>query len=149
MHAFSADAARSLAGDDPRQGADRAAAAERAAGMVWPSATEEIWRYSRIGDLNIDDFTPAAATTTVDAPGQESAFVTSAPGAGGPVAALVDGPPPDVFAELNAAFAAPVQITVPAGAYAAATDRGHASRRHRRLGGVPAPRWSTPATTAR
>jgi Fe-S cluster assembly protein SufD len=119
VHAFSADAARSLAGDDPRQGADRSAAAERAAGMVWPSATEEIWRYSRIGDLNIDDFTPAPTTTTVDAPGQESAFVTSAPGSGGPVAALVDGPAPDVFAELNAAFAAPVQITVPAGAYAA------------------------------
>src|SRR4051794_36663508 len=86
--------------------------------MAWPSATEEIWRYSRIGDLDLDDLTPAAAATSVEAPGEESAFVT-VPAAGGPVAGLVDGPPPDVFAELNAAFAAPVQVTVPAGAYVA------------------------------
>jgi hypothetical protein len=54
---FTVDAARALAGPEWRR-SHRAAAAERAAGASMPSAEEEIWRYSRIGDLDLAQFTP-------------------------------------------------------------------------------------------
>ncbi len=39
----------------------RAAAAERFAGSTLPSTDEEVWRYSRIADLDLDAYAPAAA----------------------------------------------------------------------------------------
>ena len=61
MQAFSPDAARAVDGPFADH---RAAAAERAAAAAWPTPAEEIWRYSRIDELDLDRFTPATATTT-------------------------------------------------------------------------------------
>ena len=48
--------------------ARRVAAAERALAMDLPSAEQEVWRYSRIGELDLARFVPtgvtAAATST-------------------------------------------------------------------------------------
>jgi Fe-S cluster assembly protein SufD len=76
---FSPAAARELPGPDWL--ADRrAAAAQRLADLEWPTAAEEIWRYSRIGDLDVARFRPVPAGQ-MGQPGDEPA-----PG-GGPVAA--------------------------------------------------------------
>ncbi len=72
-----------------------------------PTAAEEIWRYSRIGELDLTRYTLGRATTTIDAP----ADLIAADGS----SQLVDGPPPDVFAELNAVHAEPVVIRIPKG----------------------------------
>jgi Fe-S cluster assembly protein SufD len=52
---FTADAARALPGPDWLR-ARRAAAAEAFAGSALPTADEEVWRYSRIGDLDLDAY---------------------------------------------------------------------------------------------
>ena len=44
---------------------DRRDAAERARSMELPTAEQEVWRYSRIGELQLDRFHPASPTTTV------------------------------------------------------------------------------------
>jgi Fe-S cluster assembly protein SufD len=76
---FTPDAARGLPGPDWM--ADRRAAAlERLGAVAWPTAAEEIWRYSRIGELDLDRFRPVPAEQ-MGQPGDEPA-----PG-GGPVAA--------------------------------------------------------------
>jgi len=77
--AFTADAARALGGPDwlVRR---RLAAAERLAEVTWPTPSEEIWRYSRIDQLDLDHYRPFAAEE-LGAPGDERA-----PG-GGPWAA--------------------------------------------------------------
>ncbi|HEX4532447.1 MAG TPA: Fe-S cluster assembly protein SufD [Acidimicrobiia bacterium] len=76
---FSPAAARGLPGPDWL--ADRrAAAVERLAGLEWPTAAEEIWRYSRIGDLDLGGYRPVPAEQMGE-PGDEPA-----PG-GGPIAA--------------------------------------------------------------
>ncbi len=77
--AFSSDAARALGG--PNWLVDRRlAASEELAGVVWPTPADEIWRYSRIDELDLDRYHPATAPE-VGEPGPEPA-----PG-GGPVAA--------------------------------------------------------------
>jgi Fe-S cluster assembly protein SufD len=76
---FSPAAARGLPGPDWL--ADRrAAAVERLAGLEWPTPAEEIWRYSRIGDLDLGRYRPVPAEQMGE-PGDEPA-----PG-GGPIAA--------------------------------------------------------------
>src|SRR5436305_6452143 len=77
--AFTADAARALGGPEwlVRR---RLAAAERLGSITWPTPSEEIWRYSRIDQLDLDRFRPYAAEE-LGAPGDERA-----PG-GGPWAA--------------------------------------------------------------
>ncbi len=57
--AFSADAARALGGPDWLL-ARRLAAAEALATISWPTPDEEIWRYSRIGELDLDRYRPFA-----------------------------------------------------------------------------------------
>ena len=79
MTAFTVDAARDLGGPDWLV-ARRVAAAERLADIVWPTSAEEIWRYSRIGDLDLDRYRPLTADE-LGVPGVERA-----PG-GGPWAA--------------------------------------------------------------
>jgi Fe-S cluster assembly protein SufD len=54
---FDPDAAAALPGP-PWLRARRAAAAERVAVAPWPSTDDEVWRYSRIADLDLDAFTP-------------------------------------------------------------------------------------------
>jgi Fe-S cluster assembly protein SufD len=58
----------------------RAVAVERLADVVWPTDAEEIWRYSRIGELDLANFRPVPAAQ-IGEPGNEPA-----PG-GGPIAA--------------------------------------------------------------
>jgi Fe-S cluster assembly protein SufD len=54
---FTADAARALGGPDWLV-ARRTAAAERLAAISWPTTEEEIWRYSRIGELDLGRYKP-------------------------------------------------------------------------------------------
>ena len=88
----------------------RIAAAERFAATELPTSEEEIWRYSRIGELDLDRFGPAAVATVVT--GAEGVGTHLAPGG----LELFPGDAPDAFAELNAAFMSPVVLTHPAGA---------------------------------
>ena len=81
--------------------------------VVLPTAAEEIWRYSRIADLDLRRYQPGRATTTVT--GDTDGRVTEEPTA----TTVVDAPYPDVFAELNADHAATVRISVPKGHTAA------------------------------
>ena len=76
---FTPDAARALDGPDWLL-ARRDAAVERLDGLEWPTATEEIWRYSRIGELDLDRYRPVG----IDQLGEPG--VEPAPG-GGPFAA--------------------------------------------------------------
>ncbi|MBA3288463.1 MAG: SufD family Fe-S cluster assembly protein, partial [Acidimicrobiia bacterium] len=105
MPAFSPDAARSFSTTSVDQ---RVAAAERAASAPMPSPAEEMWRYSRIDELDLAGFTPSAPSTTIE--GGDGVVVRD-----GELVEVVDGPPPDLFAELNTAFASPVVVRVPAG----------------------------------
>jgi Fe-S cluster assembly protein SufD len=95
---FSPDAAAALPGPDWLRRL-RTAAAERAAAAAWPTTEEEIWRYSRIGELDLDAFAPASHEVTCtgwDLPLDE-------PDPGLLTDSLAEAA--DVFAELNAAFA--------------------------------------------
>ncbi len=57
MPAFTPDAARALGGHDWLLGR-RVAAAEQLASVSWPSSAEEIWRYSRIDDFDLERYQP-------------------------------------------------------------------------------------------
>jgi Fe-S cluster assembly protein SufD len=57
MTAFTPDAARALGGPDWLV-ARRVAAAEQLATMAWPTSRDEIWRYSRIDDFDVDKYRP-------------------------------------------------------------------------------------------
>jgi len=76
---FTADAARALPGPDWLS-ARRLAAFEQLTGTAWPTEHEEIWRYSRIGELDLGRFRPVPADRLGEA------GVDTAPG-GGPIAA--------------------------------------------------------------
>jgi Fe-S cluster assembly protein SufD len=108
MHAFSPDAAR--AAELPFTDA-RVAAAERAAATDLPTPAEEIWRYSRIDELDLGAYVPGTLTTTVDGGGD----LVVDPAAEPALPDVIDGPAPDVFADLNAAFARAVLVRVPKG----------------------------------
>lgn len=74
---------------------------------VMPSTEEEIWRYSRIEELDLSSFAPAAARTeTVNADKWRS---TSA------LAGITSSTPADVFAELNLASGDEVGLSIPRG----------------------------------
>jgi len=108
MHAFSPAAARTAG---PAFVAERVAAAERAASMERPTPAEEIWRYSRIDSLDMATYALGAPTTTVEGGGDlvvDLADEHELPD-------VVGGAAPDVFADLNAAFARPVVLRVPKG----------------------------------
>ena len=77
--AFDVDAARALGGPAWLV-ARRVAAAESLGSLEWPTAHEEIWRYSRIDELDLGRFRPMSSAE-LGAPGDERA-----PG-GGPWAA--------------------------------------------------------------
>jgi Fe-S cluster assembly protein SufD len=111
VHAFTPDQARGLDGPFADE---RAAAAERAAVADWPSPTEEIWRYSRIDELDLERFAIGKAETRVEA-GEAGAYVATDERDLSSFPSIVDGDAPDVFADLNAAFFSPVVVTVPAG----------------------------------
>ena len=77
--AFTVDAARALGGPEWLV-QRRVAAAETLGSLTWPTPADEIWRYSRINELDLDRFRPFVADE-LGAPGDERA-----PG-GGPWAA--------------------------------------------------------------
>ena len=105
MHAFTPDAVRALDADDA---ALRVQALERAAAMPLPTPEEEVWRYSRIKELQLADFTPAATTTTVTGVASPVTLDRSAPSTD-----LDDAV--DVFHLLNVAFGSPIVLRIPAG----------------------------------
>jgi Fe-S cluster assembly protein SufD len=74
-----------------------------------PTPDEEIWRYSRIGELDLARYEPVDHHPHVAAPDDVLAKVVDL---GGDVAALIDDVP-DVFAAINRALAAQVRIIVP------------------------------------
>ena len=76
-----------------------------------PTPDAEIWRYSRISELDPSAFHPVAHAPSVDGPADVlAAHVT----VGGDAVDLF-GDAPDVFAELNRGVAAQVHVRVPAG----------------------------------
>lgn len=97
----------------PADAPDRAlreAAAERAAGLAVPSPELEVWRYSRIAELDLAASSPAAVRTTVTGADQVPVADPAL------IAELVAGMAVhDVFDELNAAYHRTVAISVPAG----------------------------------
>jgi Fe-S cluster assembly protein SufD len=105
MHAFTPDAARAFPQLRP---IDRVAAVERAAAAELPTTAEEIWRYSRIEELDLDRFTPRPSLTTIEGAEDLVAGDDDWPD-------VIGGDAPDVFAELNAAFMSPLVLRVPAG----------------------------------
>jgi Fe-S cluster assembly protein SufD len=104
------DRARSLSERADHQ-SRRVAAAERAAALALPSADEEIWRYSRIAELDLERFTPGAPRSEISGPVDWVHTGETADDSCG----VVMGEAPDLFAELNSAFAAVVAVRVPAG----------------------------------
>ncbi|NNE12322.1 MAG: Fe-S cluster assembly protein SufD [Ilumatobacter sp.] len=81
---------------------------EHLASIELPTAEEEIWRYSRIGDLDLSQFRPAAYTPAVTGPHE---FVE----VGGETIDLFPDDTPDVFAGLNRDAASQIRVVVPAG----------------------------------
>ena len=77
------------------------------AAIPLPTADEEIWRYSRIGDLDLGAFHPVAITPTVDGPTE---FVEI----GGDPLDLFPDDVPDVFAAINLRAPSQVRVVVPA-----------------------------------
>lgn len=104
--AFTLDAVRVLG--DPWQQL-RLDAAERVAAASMPTTDEEMWRYSRIGELDVDRYKPEGPDTTVT----ESRFVHH--DTVDAVSDVLGGVAPDVFADANTAHMAPVCVRVPAG----------------------------------
>lgn len=92
----------------------REAALERAVAAAWPDPDDEIWRYSRIEELALERFRPAPARSELSG---DQTYVTSVPGDG--ALDVVDAASPDVFHDLNTAYAAPIRVVVPAGRVAA------------------------------
>lgn len=109
MHAFTPESARAL---DAPFGDARVAAAERAAGLPWPTTDEEIWRYSRIGELDLGSFDAGPLETSVTG-GTDGIVVDATTLSELPTVIADDAP--DLFAELNMAFATPTVVRVPAG----------------------------------
>lgn len=109
MQAFSPEAARA----HPQPFVEpRVAAAERAAAVDFPTPAEEIWRYSRIDELDLDGFVPGEASTTIDGGGDALAELLADTGE---LPEIIGDDAPDVFAELNTAFMSPVVLRIPTG----------------------------------
>jgi Fe-S cluster assembly protein SufD len=90
----------------------RRAAAERFSAASLPSPDEEIWRYSRISELDLDAFAALGGSTSWTGPaGYVSAAAASDDGVVGRTMATAT----DVFAELNDALSEPVVVRIPAG----------------------------------
>ena len=143
LNRFTVDTATALPGPDWLR-ARRVAAAERFEELGLPSPSEEVWRYSRIAELDLAEFEPVgeapAATEVphalqplVDAVGERSGLLLSVNGRvvhveppaarGVTLGALTDddvlervATPRDAFGYLNAAFVADTAfVRVPAG----------------------------------
>ncbi len=89
----------------------RAAAAERAAARAMPTTEDEIWRYSRIGELDLDRYTPVRGVTDVAGADPIGGVVTDAD----VTAELLPDTLDDLFCEWNTAFMAPTVLRIPTG----------------------------------
>ena len=78
------------------------------AAAPWPTTDEEIWRYSRIDELDLERFRPGPLATTVSGAGG----LLVEPGAAGDLVGSVMADAVDVFAELNSAFAVEPTVLV-------------------------------------
>ena len=89
MSTFTAELAASLNGPDWLR-RRRSAAAERFAGMAMPTDAEEVWRYSRIGEIDLERYAVADVVRPGSAPSGLDHFerLVGAPGA---VVVSVDG----------------------------------------------------------
>ena len=102
MPSFTSDDVRSLQMADADE---RLSAFDRFAAAPLPTPQQEIWRYSRIGELQLDSYRYGTLSTTIT--GAESVLVDDA---------TIDAESElDLFAELNRAFMAPIHIRVPRG----------------------------------
>lgn len=75
-----------------------------------PSTEEEIWRYSRIGELNLSEFSLGAARTETVGVDQWRASQS--------LAGIAMASPADVFAELNATHGSEIALSIPKGVVA-------------------------------
>ena len=87
LHTFTAEASAALAGPDWLR-ERRAAGYEAFASTPLPSESEEVWRYTPIDDLVLDDFAPAAGADGAGPGGRPAAGRAHAPRSG-PVAGSV------------------------------------------------------------
>lgn len=111
MPSFDVDAARALSAEAPDL-AKRLAAAEIAAAAAFPSPEEEVWRYSRIAELDLDRFTAARTVTEVHGAEGSAAEIDTVGAAGdADFVASAKG----LFGALNEAFNTPVTVRVPSG----------------------------------
>ena len=119
MPVLTPDAVRSVGASLPQV---RRAAIERATATPFPSPEIEVWRYSRIDELSLDRFTPAASSIKVTgAPSGVTVNVVSpADAATDPaVAALFDGVEgADLFDDLNLAHMHVVVVRIARGTVA-------------------------------
>ena len=104
MSNFTPDAVSCLAGPDWLS-TRRQAAFHRYAGAQPPSEGDEIWRYTRISELDLSRYLPASPAPTIT--GAADLVSTDE----FPIVASTD----PYFDELNQAFAAPLVLRVPAG----------------------------------
>jgi len=74
---------------------------------LMPSTDEEIWRYSRIGELRLDDFAPAVART--ETIGVDALRATAS------LAGIAMETPADVFARLNRDTGEEITLVLPRG----------------------------------
>ena len=86
LHTFTAEASAGLAGPDWLR-ARRAAGYEAFASSPLPSESEEVWRYTPIDDLDLDDFAPPAGAA--GRPRRATSCWPRSPTALGPVAGSV------------------------------------------------------------
>ena len=85
--------------------------------VVLPTADEEIWRYSRIGELELSRYAPGRVATTIDAPGQTGPLVGQGSYAdcGGAMPIAVDALAEISAIQSNGDFADVTTIRVPRG----------------------------------
>ncbi|MEX2628214.1 MAG: Fe-S cluster assembly protein SufD, partial [Ilumatobacteraceae bacterium] len=76
---------------------------------------EEIWRYSRIGELDLDRYTPTTAHTEVTGADGVDVSHDATHDDGADALDVIGGDPPDVFATMNLEHASPTIVSVPAG----------------------------------
>ena len=102
MHSFTPDAVRSLRLADTDS---RLAALERFAAATFPTAQDEIWRYSRIAELDLAAYSPGTMSTNIT--GADSVLTTDE--------LDVSDHSLDLFEDLNQAFASVIRLRIPRG----------------------------------
>lgn len=93
---------------------DAATLAARLADTQLPTTEEEIWRYSRIGDLDLPAYLHTPIESKVSGGDGRTSELVSVVAVGDAIE-LFPGDVPDVFAAINSESAATIRIVVPAG----------------------------------